>query len=68
MKDGFYVPYQRAGEVTVDAVEKAGSKYVELFAENTSDPQESVTHWFTPTEARELAADLLRLADECEGK
>lgn len=39
-----------------------------LYVENTSDPQESADVALIPDEARQLAADLLRLADECEGK
>lgn len=39
---------------------------IALYVENDSDPQESVTPRLTPAEARQLAAELVRLADEIE--
>jgi hypothetical protein len=39
---------------------------IELYVENDGDPQESVTPHLTPAEARQLAAELVRLADEIE--
>lgn len=42
--------------------------FIELYAENASDPQESTYTALTPTEARQLAAALTRLADEIDGK
>lgn len=39
---------------------------VALWVENMGDPQESVEAQLTPAEARQLAAELVRLADEIE--
>jgi hypothetical protein len=56
------------GEVTVERAEdyRGPLPYIALMAENVSDPQESVKRHLTPAEARQLAAELTRLADAIE--
>jgi len=48
--------------------EQRPAEYLLLYAEDKRGHPYYSENELTPTEARQLAADLLRLADECEGK